>query len=339
MALNSSGPISLGGTTAGQSIEIENGGNGTTQISLNDAAVRSLAGVASGAITMPTDFYGKSNIVTISYTFSSNTADAALNLSSISGYSAGKSIITVTINSGVYLYATSTSSYGLNISGGTTGDTLTIVNNGFICGKGGTGGFNSAAATSGGPALNLGFGMSSCTINNTNGSAYIGGGGGGGGGASGGGGAGGGPGGNGAYSGGAGGSGAYTGGTGGNGDGSGGGGGGSAFPGTGGAGNQGYSNQYAYGFGGSAGGGGGVYVGVKSYGTSGAGGSGNSAGSDWGGQGGTVAGGGGGGWGASGGTGSYGSSPKGSGGKAVNTNGKSVTWTSGNTTRVYGAVG
>lgn len=63
MALNSSGPISLAGTTAGQSIEIENGGNGTTQISLNDAAVRSLAGVASGAITMPTDFWGKSNAV------------------------------------------------------------------------------------------------------------------------------------------------------------------------------------------------------------------------------------------------------------------------------------
>lgn len=61
MALNSSGPISLGGTTAGQSIELENGGNGTTQISLNDAAVRSLAGVPSGQITMPTNFWGKSN--------------------------------------------------------------------------------------------------------------------------------------------------------------------------------------------------------------------------------------------------------------------------------------
>jgi hypothetical protein len=63
MALNSSGPISLGGTTAGQSIALENGGSGTSQISLNDAAVRGLAGVASGAITMPTDFYGKSNAV------------------------------------------------------------------------------------------------------------------------------------------------------------------------------------------------------------------------------------------------------------------------------------
>lgn len=63
MALNSSGPISLGGTTAGQSIALENGGSGTSQISLNDAAVRGLAGVPSGAIIMPTNFYGKSNAI------------------------------------------------------------------------------------------------------------------------------------------------------------------------------------------------------------------------------------------------------------------------------------
>ena len=62
MTLNSSGPISLGGTTAGQSIAVENGGTGTTVISLNDTAVRSLAGVASGVIVMPTNFYGKSNL-------------------------------------------------------------------------------------------------------------------------------------------------------------------------------------------------------------------------------------------------------------------------------------
>lgn len=60
MALNSSGPISLGGTTAGQSIEVELGGNGTTQISLNDNNVRTLAGLASGQIDFNT-FYGKSS--------------------------------------------------------------------------------------------------------------------------------------------------------------------------------------------------------------------------------------------------------------------------------------
>ena len=59
MTLNASGPISLAGTTTGQSIEIEVTGNGTTQISLNDTNVRTLAGVSSGAISMPTDFWGK----------------------------------------------------------------------------------------------------------------------------------------------------------------------------------------------------------------------------------------------------------------------------------------
>jgi hypothetical protein len=60
MTLNATGAISLAGTTTGQSIEVELGGNGTTQISLNDTNVRTLAGVASGAISL-SNFYGKSN--------------------------------------------------------------------------------------------------------------------------------------------------------------------------------------------------------------------------------------------------------------------------------------
>jgi len=63
MALNTSGPISIAGTTAGVSIQVELGGTGSTQMSLNCAPVRSLAGVPTGAIVMPTCFYGKSNFV------------------------------------------------------------------------------------------------------------------------------------------------------------------------------------------------------------------------------------------------------------------------------------
>ena len=63
MTLNASGPISLGGSTAGQSINLELGRSATAQVSLNESAVRTLAGVPSGAIVMPTDFYGKSSIV------------------------------------------------------------------------------------------------------------------------------------------------------------------------------------------------------------------------------------------------------------------------------------
>jgi len=59
--MNSSGPISLAGCTAGQSISKELSLSGTAQISLNCTNVRTLAGVPSGAIIMPTNFYGKSN--------------------------------------------------------------------------------------------------------------------------------------------------------------------------------------------------------------------------------------------------------------------------------------
>jgi len=387
MAMNSSGPISLAGVTAGVSIQIENGGNGTTQISLNDTAVRNLAGVASGTITMPTDFYGKSNIAYINYTYSSNTANASLNVTSLPGYVAGKSVVTVTVNSGVYLYATSTGSYGLSLSGGTSGDQVILVNNGYIMGCGGQGGSGTSesgqvAGSSGGPALNLGY---HTTINNTNGSAYIGGGGGGGGmgnmgrgsaeGGSGqgggGGGAGGGQGGStwryGGYN-----PGNSTGGSpgsaGANGVGSYGfltkggwvdgysvgGAGGRIFPGSGGGSVTPSTSAVAGGNGGGAGGGGsangGYYNKGSTVATSGAGGGSNSGGGTAGISGGgfstfAAAGGGGGGWGASGGAGKYGQNGGpytggngGAGGKAVNLNGYTVTWTSGNTTRVYGTV-
>lgn len=60
MALNNSGPISLAGSTAGQSIALELGLNTSAQISLNDAGPRGLAGVLSGIISM-SNFYGKSS--------------------------------------------------------------------------------------------------------------------------------------------------------------------------------------------------------------------------------------------------------------------------------------
>jgi len=322
-------------TPAGQislnDVNVELTLSGTTTIQMNQANVRTLAGVGgSGTVITMQNLQSKTYRVAISHTFSSNTANATLNLSSISGYVSGKSDITVTINSGVYLYSTSTGGYGLNISGATTGDTLTIVNNGFILGQGGTGG-TSTAGNSGGPALNLGFGMSACTINNTNASAYIAGGGGGGGGASsgsasgGGGGSGGGVGGAGGGTGGAGGG---VGASGSNGTVYSGGGGGRILPGSGGAGGSATKGNGDFGRGGGSGGGGGCYSSTGNS-SGGAGGSGNSAGS-------TSSTGGGGGWGASGGTGNGGSG--GSGGKAVNLNGKTLTWTSGNTTRVYGAV-
>jgi hypothetical protein len=67
MALNSSGPLSFGGATTGQSINLELGFSATALASINSASFRTLAGVASGQISV-SNFYGKSNAVgNISY--------------------------------------------------------------------------------------------------------------------------------------------------------------------------------------------------------------------------------------------------------------------------------
>ena len=60
MTLNSSGPISLGGSTTGQSINLELGFSATALASINSTSFRTLAGVASGQISL-SNFYGKSN--------------------------------------------------------------------------------------------------------------------------------------------------------------------------------------------------------------------------------------------------------------------------------------
>lgn len=349
MTLPASGAISISQV----STELGRASNATT--SLGESAVRTLFGVASGAISM-SQGYGKSNRAAVSYVFSASTANATLNLSTISGYSAGKSDITITVNSGVYLYATTTGGYGLSLSGSTAGDTVTIVNNGLIMGQGGTGArrYSGNVATAGGPALNLGVGVTSLTIDTRSG--YIGGGGGGGGscgygaapyGFCGGGGAGGGTGGGDGttYAGGGGGLGASGG------DGAqssdtyteGGGGGGRVFPGVGGIGGNATSNG-GYGRGGTAGGGAGGDLNDTGYG-GGAGGSAGNAGQNGNPSSGKAAGGGGGGWGASGGSATnlannnnY-TNAAAAGGKAVNLNGKSVTWTGGfSSSRVFGAV-
>ena len=60
MALNASGVISLGGSTIGQSVNLELSLSATAQISLNDTVVRTLAGRVSGAISM-NDLLGKTS--------------------------------------------------------------------------------------------------------------------------------------------------------------------------------------------------------------------------------------------------------------------------------------
>ena len=188
MTLNASGQISLAGSTTGQSIALELGLGATTQISLNDSAVRTLAGVPSGAIIIPTNFYGKSSTVTINLTIASNTKNYNIFSNKGGSYVAGKSIINLTVNSGIVVGSTSTSTYAMDTgSGWTSGDVINITNNGYICGKGGIGGHGGTnanhqgqAGTASGPAINMQWSIT--TFTNSSGYVYSGGGGGGGGG-------------------------------------------------------------------------------------------------------------------------------------------------------------
>jgi len=284
------------------------------------------------------NFYGAVRRVALTQTFATNTTQTAIGISTLPGYVAGITDITITVNNGVYLYSTDVSSPALAISGATAGDTVTLINNGFIIGMGGNPNVGSRSGTqAGGPAMSLGYNIS--LTNNS----YIAGGGGSGGGQGfgggavsnnfgGGGGAGGGPGGG--PNGGAGGG---PGSSGGNGGSSnyggwtayGGGGGGRILPGTGGG-----SKSGGGGAGGGAGGGPNVNGGSGgSANNPGSNGSGSSSTSNYGSSGG------GGGWGAAG--GNYTNSLSGSyfggaGGKAINLNGYTITYVA--TGTVYGAV-
>jgi hypothetical protein len=338
MALPSSGTLSL------SDVNTEIGYSPTALVTMNDTNVRTVFGIASGQIDMNSG-HGKAWRKTLTSTFSANTVTASLDVTTISGYVAGISDITVTINSGIYIWSDSTATPALTLTGGTTGDTVKIVNNGFIMGMGGAGGGgapNYSTAENGGPAISLGW---HATIDNTSAGAYIGGGGGGGGGNSG-------------------------GIVGGGGGGAGGGAGGFSnqpsgqTAGVGGAigqiGTNSTGTAEGPGQGGGAGGGGGrrysVRVGGYSFNGASSGGGGGRIFPGVGGAGGlsndggsannpgtainpSSHGGGGGGWGASGGpVGSSGGALGGTGGKAVQLNGNGVTWVNNDTTRVYGAV-
>lgn len=176
MALPSSGPISL------SDVNVELGLSSTAQISLNDSAVRTLFGVASGTISM-SDGYGKANA--FSFTISSNQTNANLaTLATNAGWN-GTTKLIATIDSGIYISATSTGSTGLTIDGSFPGG-VELVNNGYILGMGGNGGngggsysttgYAGSGGASGGKALAV---SSAITITNN---GTIGGGGGGGGG-------------------------------------------------------------------------------------------------------------------------------------------------------------
>ena len=171
MALPLTGPISL------SEVNTELGRATGTTISLGDAEVRGLAGVATGAIGLGT-LRGKS----AQFTHMITSHQKELNLHTYlqaQGWD-GMSKVEVTVAAGIYLWSDNTTIPALDMGGAFPGG-LTLVNRGFIMGKGGDGGYqltdrtSYVAPTSGGPAIGL---TGPITIDNATG--YIGGGGGGG---------------------------------------------------------------------------------------------------------------------------------------------------------------
>jgi hypothetical protein len=153
MPLNLSGPISLGGSTLGESIALQLSLAPTGTISLNDVAVRTLAEVPTGAITMPDNFYGKPAGFSFSRTITSDVNNYNLFNEAVA---AGWDQITplnaaVTIGSGVRIASTLSANSSFLISGSfPTGTTISVINNGTIVGRGGDGGNGGGSGGGGG---------------------------------------------------------------------------------------------------------------------------------------------------------------------------------------------
>ena len=201
MAVNSSGTISLGGSTSGQSIALELGLSSTSTLSMSQlyrGGTYVKPGISngyntgvpsSGAISL-SNLYSMVRRPQLSLTYSGqsfsqqtiSTSGSNINTSypglAASGYIAGQTDLTVTVASGAALYSTSTGSAALTFSGFSSGDQVRIDNSGVIAGKGGDGGTPTGGA--GGDAINYNPANAAFYPYNYSGATIAGGGGGGG---------------------------------------------------------------------------------------------------------------------------------------------------------------
>jgi hypothetical protein len=179
MTLPVSGSISLNDVNTELNIAVN------TQISLNQSNVRGLFSMASGQISM-SDGHGKANEFPFNLV---GGTDVNLISQAIAAGWNGVSKIVATLPTGNVIYASSTGTYALTISGSAPNG-IRLVNNGTIEGRGGNGGgaagvitgVGSVAAGAGGTGGTAIYVSTNCSIDNTNGYIYGGGGGGGGGG-------------------------------------------------------------------------------------------------------------------------------------------------------------
>ena len=178
-------PVVPGSSMSFSQINTELGLSSTATISLNDAAVRTLAGVgASPAAIAITNLSGKSN--TFSFTISSGQTNANLRTLAVNAGWPGTSKVIATIGSGIYISSNSTGTPALTVNGSFPGG-VELINSGLIVGMGGSGGtgpsVNGSQVASGGTAGNAGgLALSVSVALTLNNAGTIAGGGGGGGG-------------------------------------------------------------------------------------------------------------------------------------------------------------
>jgi len=336
MALQTSGLIKLSDVN----VELTHTSNTLISIAGTEGRLLSAKPTAQTAVSM-SDFYSKSYI--FYGTISTNQKE--LNLATWASANGWPGIFpaVITINSGVYIWSDNTAVAALTT--GTFPRGLTIINNGYIMGKGGAGGEGNSgppsAGFNGGHAVSVSTGVY-LIMNMAGTTSYIGGGGGGGGGSSwggGGGGAGGGKGGNSYYNGGTqvGGAGGAIGASGADG--------GQVFGSAGRGGSCGGSagngaNKKATDWCGAGGGGGRIFPGTSTNGAGGDGSGGDGGGAGVAGQDGTSRmGGGGGGWGAAGGTATTNGNQGGAAGNAIKLNSASCSTTGPRAlSGIYGAI-
>ena len=130
------------GTIAMSDVNVELGAASTTARSLNDSAVRTLFGVASGTISM-SNGYGKANNFTLTATISASQGTYNVrNAAVAAGWDGVKPLVcNITVNSGVALTGTGTgTSAGFVVSNLPTSTTVNLYNYGYIRGYGGAGG-------------------------------------------------------------------------------------------------------------------------------------------------------------------------------------------------------
>lgn len=159
-------------------VNTELGYSSNATISLNQTAVRTLAGVPSGTISM-NNLRGKSNA--FAFTISSNQTNANLRtLAVAAGWDQTKKVA-ATINSGVYISSNSTGTPALTVTGSFPNG-VELINNGLIIGMGGSGGGQTIVGFGPGVDGNAGgAALSTSVALSVNNAGTIGGGGGGGG--------------------------------------------------------------------------------------------------------------------------------------------------------------